>query len=388
MSKKLRLGFFYPSSSMRLPLDPKELWTSPRGMTGSEGSCVYYAMSMAALGHSVTMFTKVTAPGENRGVIFCPYEEWASLYHKQDWDALCAWMTPEPLKIANPSQFRMFDQQVSDFSCCEPHWENYVDILAPLSHSHANHLAGYTGFPRDKWRVAHNGVDTETFRPRDKIHGKVIWASSHDRGLHWLLEAWPQVKSRAPHASLDIFYDFNGVEVFAGMENCDRNTESGRRFNELGQRSRYTLEALRRMNGNHSVHAHKSVSRERIQQEMASAEVLAYPLDPIHYTETFGVTVLEACATGTVPVICTADCFDELWKPASVSVPPPYPEHKQEFIDALVETLNNDKWRHELSQRAVDHSKNFSWNGLGKAFEDTLYSRGQSGLPRVNWTRP
>jgi len=371
-----------------LPLDPTDIWTSSRGMTGSEGSFIYYAKCMADLGHDVTVFTKITQPSFSDKMVWCPYEEWSSIYCRQDWDVLCSWMTPEPLKFASSSAFRVFDQQVSDFSCCEPGWENYVDLLMPLSHSHANYLTKYTGFPRDKWRVAYNGVDKNSFKPVKKESGKVIWASSHDRGLHWLLEAWPKVVNRVPHANLHIFYDFNGVDVFSKMENCDKSTEPGRRFNELGQRSRYTLEALRRMEGKKNVFTHKSVSRARIQQEMSTSEVLAYPLNPIHYTETFGVTVLEACSSGTVPVICSDDCFGELWAPASYSVEAPYYEHKEEFIDKLCSVLSDDKLRDRLSKNAIEYSSKFDWSVLGHLFEETMISKGSLGFPHVEWVTP
>jgi glycosyltransferase involved in cell wall biosynthesis len=382
----MRIAFFYPSNNVRVPFDPGDLFTSPRGMTGSEGSCVHYAMEMARLGHAVTLFTRVTRPGEANGVIMCPYEEWEQTYCHQDWDALCSWMTPAPLKHARPGQFRLFDQQVSDFLGCEPGWENYVDILAPLSNSHANYLTQYTGFDRDRWRVAWNGVDCEKFKPQKKVPGKCIWASSHDRGLHWLLEAWPQVRAKAPNASLHIFYDFNGVEVFSKHEGHDPGTVAGRNFNELGQRSRYTLEALRRMEGTHGVHTYRSVSRERIREEMATSSVLAYPLDPIHYTETFGVTVLEACASGTLPVICAADCFNELWAPVSEHVPPPYPQHKGEFVAKLVDVLTNTDKAALKAMKCMEYARKFDWDVLAKAFERTLQTRGQEGLPRVDWS--
>jgi glycosyltransferase involved in cell wall biosynthesis len=382
----MRIAFFYPSSSMRIPIDLRNIWTSSRGLTGSEISCIMYVLLMSRLGHSVTLFTKVAFPGDIEKVTVCPYNEWASMYHKQEWDALCSWMLPEPLKIANPSQFRLFNQQVSDFICCEPGWESYVDILTPLSHSHANYLAKYTEFPHDKWRISYNGVDCNEFKPGKKESGKVIWASSHDRGLHWLLEAWPHIRAQVPHANLHIFYDFNGINTFSKQENYDSSTEDGRCFNELGQRSRYVLEALRRMNERYGIFTHKSVSRNQIKEEMATSQILAYPLDPVRYTETFGVTVLEACASGTVPVICEDDCFKELWSPVSETVPPPYSEHKGEFVSKVVGILNDHEKREFMALRCREYAQtNFDWSVLKHKFEQTLLSRGENGLSNVVW---
>lgn len=374
----LRAGFFYPSGMMRLPVDPASVWTSPRGLTGSELACVMYAVGLSELGREVTLFMNFTNPGRIGRVTCCPYQEWEETYCRQEWDALCAWMSPEPLRLADPSQFRLFNQQVSDFNMCEPGWEKYVDFLAPLSSSHARYMAPSTAFPRDRWRVMHDGVDAASFRPGRKVPGKMVWASSHDRGLHWLLEAFPAIRREVPWAELHVFYDFEGLRRYASMDGVTGLLA------ELSRRSRYTREALRRLEG-HGVHAHGSVSRDRIKEEMASAEVLAYPLDPVHYTETFGVTVLEACASGTVPVLCTADAFGELWGPASLSVPPPYREHKDEFRKLVVDVLTDRDLRESSASRCVGHAALFEWKKLVRQLDEFLETRGESGLPHVDW---
>jgi glycosyltransferase involved in cell wall biosynthesis len=243
-------------------------------------------------------------------------------------------------------------------------------------------MIGKCSVPKEKWRILYNGVDTSLFKPSNKIRGKMIWASSHDRGLHWLLEAFPKIKKESPHANLHIFYDFNGVNVFSKWENLDKNTQSGRYGNELGQRSRYVLEAIRRLK-NYDVFVHESVSRKRIIEEMSTSEVLAYPLDPIHYTETFGVTVLEACASGVVPVLCTSDAFGELWGNVSETVLPPYTEHKEEFIDKTVKLLNDDEYRANMSIKCVRESQKFDWSVLSKNLNECIESNGVSGLPII-----
>jgi glycosyltransferase involved in cell wall biosynthesis len=191
---------------------------------------------------------------------------------------------------------------------------------------------------------------------------------------------FPLIKKRVPHANLHIFYDFGGVERFAAFS----ESEPISHHRELGYRSRYIKEAIRRLEGL-DVFVHQSVSRERMQDEMATAEILAYPCDPVHYTETFGVTVLEACAAGAIPVLCTADAFGELWGNITPNVPPPFANSKRVFLDLVCKVLSSDEIRESYVNKCSEYAKLFQWNILSNALELNLYSRGDNGLAHVDW---
>ena len=381
----MKLAFCYHPFGMRVPIDIDTIWTSTRGLTGSEMGFFMLAFGMAEAGHDVSIYSKFTKPGSIRGARCFHYEDWDAGSARLEWDAVLASTMADPLMNANPKSFRFLHHQCKGFGGSPSGWEQHVDMLAPLSSSHAKELAPETTLSREKWRVLHNGVDTVKFSPGKKVPGKMIWASSLDRGCHWLLEAFPVIRAAVPEANLHIFYDFHSIRHMAETYTPTPANPYLTDVNfELGSRSRYILEALHRLEGK-GVFPHGSVSRERVENEMRESSILAYPLDPVYYTETFGVTVLEACACGTVPVLCAADAFGELWGPCAETVPAPYPLHKDEWIGKVIHCLRDEKYRSDVAQRCVDHSKKFEWSILAKNLARCLETRGVEGLPQVDW---
>lgn len=372
----MRIGFFYHPKNMPRPIDPDNVWSSSRGLTGSEMACFMYAIHMARLGHQVTLFTNFSNIGDIENVTCLPYEEWEQTYHKQNWDTLVSFMSSLPLRIANPGSTRIFNQQNPILNPDEKDWEKFVDYLMPLSHSHANFLSKQTNFNKKLYRVMHNGVEISDFTPSSKRYGKLIWASSHDRGLHWLLELYPRLKSLYPDLTLDVFYDTSGLHDFANKPYFSEM--------ELGYRARYNLHALDKLSGK-GVNVRGSVSRETMKEEMGTSFGLIYPLDPVHYTESFGVTVLEACASGTIPVLCGADAFEELWSPASLMSPAPYSSNKEAFFNSVLSLFNDKKAYPDRMERCIQYAKNFDWSVLAKKF-DSFLKNTDEGLPSVRWS--
>lgn len=297
-----KFAIVYSSLAMGRPLNVAELLTDARGMTGSEGTAIGYAVGLAARGHAVTVYTNVTAPQSYKGVRFRHDSEWTPSV-AEEFDAVVSFMQATPLIGVSAKVFRVFNMQCGDFGGQPSGWEDHTDLLCALSHKHADVMRPTTALPSDKWRVMYNGVDTEQFTPGLKIPGRCIWASSHDRGLHHVLEAWPEVRAAVPHAELHVFYDINGLERFAKMGATDVPF-----LRELQRRSVYEIEMMRRLK-NHGVFLGGSVSRDRMRQEMAKAEVLAYPSDAVKF-----------CVTGDT-LVDTTDGMRRIDEMESVSSP-------------------------------------------------------------------
>ena len=62
--------------------------------------------------------------------------------------------------------------------------------------------------------------------------GRVIWCSSADRGLHWLLSQWPKIKEAVPYASLKVFYHFN----YGDLDKIENGSGGHHHFIEMAQR--------------------------------------------------------------------------------------------------------------------------------------------------------
>lgn len=371
----MKAAFLLPPEVMPRPLDPERYLEDQRGLSGSEGSCIGYALGLRERGHEVALYCNVAAPseiaqGEDRLPVY-PYAQWGK-DRQQAWDAALSWMSAEPLRGTN-AKVRCLDQQYGDFLRTDWPWEASVDRVLCLSRAQARVLkAQAPEVPTDAWRLMPNGVDPEVFKPARKVPGRMVWLSSHDRGLHHLLGIWGGVRAALPHAELHVYYDPSGMQYWA------QYSGGGGREAELRRRSQFCLEAFERYRGR-GVYLHGTASRREVAQALATAELMPYPCDPITFTETFGVSVLEAMSAECLPLLCAADALPELWCGPAPSIPWPYPGGET-YLTSVLELMQDRKLREEVAGLCRQHALRYRWGPLVTALEDFLRSGGLVGL--------
>jgi glycosyltransferase involved in cell wall biosynthesis len=97
------------------------------------------------------------------------------------------------------------------------------------------------------------------------------------------------------------------------------------------------------------------------------------------FYEGFGLPVLEAMASGLVPIVSRATAPDELAGDAGIAVNPD--DHKS-IASAIVKLVKEAGWREELSRRAVRRSGTFSWERSAEMTWQVLQDAARQNINR------
>jgi len=372
-----------------------DVWGDPRGLTGSELSFFRIAQECRARGNEVHVYTfgRGPMPSSWEGLSLHPYSRFGpDVSSPSAFEAVCSWNEAEVLRVVPGGQdgpVRMCNLQINDFVHCRPGFGDIVDVWTSPSSSHRQMVLSKPAHPvhlrpgdppyayvpdPGRWEVLTNGCDPTNYDDLraagvEKVPGRVIWGSSPDRGLHWLLQEWPKIRRAAPHAHLKIFY-----KVMKWADNIVAHPYGDPTILEQIRRAYYIKEALRRL-APHGVELVDSVSRRQIDREMAEAEVLAYSCDPVSWTEGFSVTLMEGCAARSCPVSTAVDALPEIYGGHIPLVPVPVKDHMSEFSDYVVRGLTDPQFRDETNSRAHELAMSYTWSSLAARLERILTER-------------
>jgi glycosyltransferase involved in cell wall biosynthesis len=357
MCLSFRGGFSFPG-----------IWDDPRGLTGSEMGFVRIGEELAALGHQVTLRTVSADTGHGAMKVASIDEPCAPC------DLVVSINEPDLLRKAPPGAKRVCMFWLNEVSFCKAGFADHVDLFCSPS---AGHLEQVMGNPKwheverspehpngketytpdhAKWSIVQLGCDPDRFPAVEKVSGSVIYCSSPDRGLHWLLQEWPAIKRAVPHATLQIFYrladwlpTFDNTDYFPPIE-PNRAIVN------------YVRECMRRFQdvGGLGVTIRDSVSRNEIQRAMASAEVLGYPVDTMSWSEGFSCSILECCAARACPIITDCDALPSVYGEAL-----PIVKREGDWVpvwrDQVIKALTDEAFRDGVNEKARKLAENHTW---------------------------
>lgn len=342
-------------------------WSLEEGIGGSEEAVIRLGKQLVKKGYQVTVYsTPGIRAGEYDGVTYQNYWE-ANL--ADTFDVFIAWRSPWFFDIKVDARKKyLWLHDVMEKEEFTPERIKNLDKVIVLSEYHRSL---FPIIPDEKILLSANGIDPADFEKTDgkfkRDPHKVVYMSSHVRGLQLLYEIWPEVKEAVPEASLDIYYGWNSYDA-VNKDNPERMTWKDMMVNWVKELKDVT--------------DHGKVGQDKIVEEIQKSGVWAYPCP---FPEISCITAMKSQSGGAIPVSSDFAALDETVqfgnKIHMKEVDPKIPigqwnkEELKEFKESLIYWLTHPKAQEILRPKMMEWSrKNQSWKNVAegwiKEFED------------------
>jgi len=381
MNEKLKIAFVYGPYNFADPVnntfDFKDIYNDPRGLTGSEYGCFRVAEELSQK-HDVELYTCFNYKPKCWGNVKV-YDLFENKNNINNCNAVISWNHPQDLKDLSQKVVKITSFQINDFSLFNDCNVDFMDLWISPSQSQYNHLKSLNYFnykvEDKKWVIIPDGCDPDKFIHDEKIPGRVIWASSPDRGLHHILSCWSKIKKEVPYASLKIFYKLKPwLSFFIDNPNIDLQNIS---IKKSYYRALYINEYMNKLknNKNLDIEICNSVSKNQMHKEMSKAEVLAFFCDTVAYTEGFSMSLMEGCAAKSCPISCPTDALGSIYGNTI-----PMTLDNDEYTNLVIKSLKDKEFRDSVNEKAYNFSLQYQWKDIAKQYEKAI-------IEQVNFKR-
>ena len=294
------------------------------------------------------------------------------------FDAVISINEPDALRNLAKKPLKICWQFLNDFTYCQPGFDNAVDIWLAPGEMLMERLKTMAPKP-EKWSVLRLGCDPDLYEDK-RVYGRVIWTSSCDRGLHWLLSQWPQIKEAVPEATLKIFYHFTYGSILSIEPNA---TDQHPHVVEMGQRLRYIKETIKRLKPLGVDHV-GSTNRIDMAKEISEASVFISPCDTVAFSEGFSISTLEALASYTMPIVTGVDCLGSIYENSgAIMVKSPIQEHLQEFTNAIIKSLKDKEFADGVVKKCRKFSDGYRWADIAMDMEKIIMDNKKETPPQI-----
>jgi len=237
--------------------------------------------------------------------------------------------------------------------------EGQVDAFVCLSKNHSEVLRSLNpSIHETQCVVIEPGVDA--VEQAQKVHNRLIWCNSPDRGLIHIARMWPSLLEKVPDASIVVTYNFARYLKNLLYVADNQATEA--------------MEILEWAAANpESVHIKDGLTDEQVREEQLAAEVYAYPCDPPHAgSMVHCFAAMEAAAAGCAVVLSGVDGLPEVF--ADVAEYVNDPTDHEAWAEYLAALLTDEERKAALSARSREWASARPWSKHTEGWEALIAS--------------
>ncbi len=328
------------------------------GVGGSETCIIELSNYIQSSGqYNVIVFCRCQNRDVYKGVIYEPLINYFK-FLRENYVEVCissrySEYVPVALKSGVPKVYAM-SHDTNFTGNVIPTPTNFKGVIC-LSEWHSN-LFKYQ-FPslQDKTFIFGYGIDTDKFKPSQKIPYKFIYSSFANRGLVPLLQMWPYIVEKYPTASLDIYCD---------LENSW--------MNKYHKNDVESVKKLLSLYGYMNIRNHGWVDKKTLADSWSTAHVWFYPC---YFDETFCLTALEAAATKTLAITSKSSALQNNVGQRGIMIEgdPRTIEWQQTALSNLFFILDNKNIQEFLVEKNYNWAVNLTWKNRTDDFLNLIH---------------
>jgi glycosyltransferase involved in cell wall biosynthesis len=313
---------------------------------GAETAFVALAEALAARGHEVEARSRCAAPLRHNEVNWAPVDgpvpEACDLYIGNRGPRMIGLVSRprrRSLWLHNPARYLQKPRMAARIA-----W--YRPLIVTTGVYHASTVP--TWIPCGGRTVIPYGV-LDRFRhaePRNPPPPRAVFTSNPLRGLDWLTDLWvTRIRPVVPGAELHIYA---GAAVYGGGKHGGEMEAVLARVDALGE---------------HNIHRHAPVGRDRLIEVLTGARAMLYRGDP---GETFCLALAEAQALG-VPAIVTP--LGAVGERVADGISGRVAGSDDAFVEAAIAVLRDDALWRRWHEGALASQRGLSWDEVAARYE-------------------
>lgn len=333
-------------------------WSLSEGIGGSEEAIIRLSKQLIGEDYRITVYSQ---PGAKAGT----YDgvEWKNYWEldaRDEFDVFIGWRNPWlfDANLKARKKYLWLHDVMPEGEFTTQRLMNLDKVIVLSKY----HRSLFPSIPDNKIWLSSNGIDVEEFEGSEdcvREPHKIIYTSSHVRGLSHLYDIWPEVKKAVPDATLDIYYGW-GSYIAVQKDNPER------------------MEWMEKMKAREKeldgVTDHGKVSQEVIAKEMMRSGVWAYPCP---FPEISCITAMKAQAAGAIPVASNFAALEEtIQHGVKMKMEDWDDDTKEQYKTELIEMLRNVTKQQEIRKNMIPYAKNnLGWDKVAKLWVDQFDSQ-------------